>query len=225
VFFEGKVSLSESSSRSIDSVAESPHGLRGGDLQGEVTVLLQRITAGHTDAAERLIPLVYDELRRIARSFMRRERADHTLQPTALVHEAYLRLLGQTEVSWQGRGHFFSVAASMMRRILVDSSRRELRQKRGGGAAHEEFVESQVVVSGSALSATDLLALNDALERLADRDKRMVQVVELRFFAGLDVSETAEVLGVSEPTVKRSWSVARAWLARDLGGPLYAGAR
>ncbi len=187
-------------------------------LRGEVTQLLQRISDGQQGAVNLLMPLIYDELRRIARGFMRRERAEHTLEPTALVHEAYLRLLGQNHVSWQSRGHFFSLAATMMRRILVDSSRQRLRGKRGGGAEHQELLESEVMISGSALSAVDLLALDQALERLAERDGRMVQVVELRFFAGLDVEETAEALGISAPTVKRDWSVARAWLARDLGG-------
>jgi RNA polymerase sigma factor (TIGR02999 family) len=187
-------------------------------LRGEVTELLQQVSDGRPAAAELLMPLIYDELRRIARGFMRRERTDHTLEPTALVHEAYMRMLGQDRVSWQSRGHFFSMAATMMRRVLVDSSRHHLRVKRGAGAEHQELLEGEMMVAGAALSAVDLLALNEALERLARRDRRMVQVVELRFFAGLDVSETAEVLGVSAPTVKRDWSVARAWLARDLGG-------
>ncbi len=187
-------------------------------LRGEVTELLEQISAGKPAAAELLMPLIYDELRRIARSFMRRERCDHTLEPTALVHEAYLRLLGQNRVTWESRGHFFSMAATIMRRILVDSSRQHLRAKRGGGAPHEELLEGEIVVGTAPLSAVDLLALDQALGRLAERDRRMVKVVELRFFAGLDVDETAEVLGVSSPTVKRDWSVARAWLARDLGG-------
>ena len=187
-------------------------------LRGEVTALLQQVSEGRPAAAEVLMPLIYDELRRIARGFMRRERDDHTLEPTALVHEAYLRMLGQNRVSWQSRGQFFSMAATMMRRILVDSSRQRLRAKRGGGAEHDELLESEVMIAGTALSTVDLLALNQALERLGERDQRMVQVVELRFFAGLDVEETAELLGVSAPTVKRNWSVARAWLARDLGG-------
>jgi RNA polymerase sigma-70 factor, ECF subfamily len=186
-------------------------------LRGEVTELLQQIADGHQAAAELLLPMIYDELRRIARSFMRRERENHTLQPTALVHEAYLRMLGQNRVSWQSRGHFLSIAATMMRRILVDSSRQHLRVKRGGGAEHRELVDSDVHVAGGAISAVDILALNKALERLAERDPRMVKVVELRFFAGLDVEETAQALGISAPTVKRDWSVARAWLARDLG--------
>lgn len=186
-------------------------------MRGEVTELLQQVSDGRQAAADVLLPLIYDELRKIARSFMRREREDHTLEPTALVHEAYLRMLGQNRVSWQSRGHFFSMAATMMRRILVDSSRQHLRIKRGGGAEHKELLEGEMVIAGTALSAVDLLALHEALEQLAERDRRLVQVVELRFFAGLDVAETAEVLGVSAPTVKRDWSVARAFLARALG--------
>lgn len=186
-------------------------------LHGEVTELLQQISDGREHAANVLMPLIYDELRRIARSFMRRERVDHTLEPTALVHEAYIRMLGQNRVSWQSRGHFFSLSATMMRRILVDTSRQRVRAKRGGGAVHEELFEGAVTVAGTELDPVDLLALNQALERLGEKDKRMVQVVELRFFAGLDVSETAQVLGVSDPTVKRDWAVARAWLARELG--------
>ena len=186
-------------------------------LRGEVTELLQQVVDGRPAAADVLMPLIYEELRRIARSFMRRERASHTLQPTALVHEAYLRMLGQQRASWESRGHFFSMAASMMRRILVDSSRRQLRAKRGGGADHQELAAGELQISDLSMSAVDLLALHDSLERLAQHDARMAQIVELRFFAGLNLEEIAEVMGVSQPTVKRSWSVARAWLARDLG--------
>ena len=194
--------------------AEDPEEAK---LRDEVTELLQQIVDGRPKAADVLMPLIYDELRRIARSFMRRERSDHTLQPTALVHEAYLRMLGQNRATWQSRGHFFSMAAAMMRRILVDSSRRQLRKKRGNGAEHEEFIEEQIRLSDSGMSAVDVLALHEALERLTTQDERMGRIVELRFFGGLGLEEIAEVLGVSEPTVKRSWSVARAWLARDLG--------
>ncbi len=186
-------------------------------LRDEVTELLQQVVDGRPAAADMLMPLIYEELRRIARSFMRRERASHTLQPTALVHEAYLRMLGQQRASWESRGHFFSMAAAMMRRILVDSSRRQLRAKRGGGAEHQELAAGEIQMADVSMSAVDLLALHDSLDRLAKHDGRMVQIVELRFFAGLNLEEIAEVIGVSEPTVKRSWSVARAWLARDLG--------
>lgn len=204
---------------------EPPHGTddnlmsdaEGARRRGEVTELLQQMVEGRPSAGEILMPLVYEELRNIARGFMRRERSNHTLQPTALVHEAYLRLLGQNHVSWEGRGHFFSVAARMMRRILVDASRRRVRHKRGGGAQHEELTGSQIAGPKGELQQIDVLALDRALERLGVQDRRMVQIVELRFFAGLGVEEIASALQISEPTVKRSWSVARAWLARDLG--------
>lgn len=186
-------------------------------LQGEVTLLLGRISTDEGSATNLLMPLIYDELRRIARSSMRRERADHTLQPTALVHEAYLRLAGQKNADWQSRGHFFSMAARMMRRILVDSARTRLRHKRGSGAEHEELIEAEIRDGGVSLSPVDLLALNQALERLAEIDGRMVRIVELRFFAGLGTAEIADLLGISKPTVKRSWSAARAWLARYFG--------
>jgi RNA polymerase sigma factor (TIGR02999 family) len=182
----------------------------------DVTRLLQGTADGQLSAAEILMPLIYEELRRIARSFLRRERADHTLQPTALVHEAYLRMVGQNRVTWQGRAHFFSIAAKMMRRILVDSSRRKLQYKRGGDVEILAITSDEIRGSGTPLSATDLLVIHEALERLAERDRRMVQVVELRFFAGLNNEEIAKVLQISEPTVKRSWAVARAWLAREL---------
>lgn len=185
--------------------------------RGEVTELLQQMVEGRPSAGEILMPLVYEELRKIARGFMRRERSSHTLQPTALVHEAYLRMLGQKQVSWEGRGHFFSVAARMMRRILVDACRRRIRQKRGGGAPHEGLTASQIAGPNGEFEQIDVLALDEALERLGVQDRRMVQIVELRFFAGLTVEEIASALQISEPTVKRSWSVARAWLARELG--------
>ena len=197
-------------------IANASENLGDQALRGEVTELLHQMIAGKPDAVGSLMPLIYDELRRIARSFMRREHSDHTLEPTALVHEAYLRLVEQNRVTWQSRGHFFSVAATIMRRILVDSSRQRLREKRGGGAAHDEFIESEFRVSGSVMGPEELIALNDALERLAERDNRMVKIVELRFFAGFDVAETAAALGLSEPTIKRNWSVAKAWLAREL---------
>lgn len=183
---------------------------------GEVTLLLHQMVEGRTSAAETLMPMIYDELRRIARSCMRRERPDHTLQPTALVHEAFLRLAGQDRTDWQSRGHFYAMAARMMRRILVDSSRSRLRNKRGSGAEHQEYIDGEIAVAGKSMSAVDLLALDEALEHLAEVDGRMVKIVEMRYFAGLGNAEIAEMLGISEPTVKRSWSTARAWLARYL---------
>ncbi len=165
------------------------------------------------DALDALFPLVYDELRRLAGAYLRRERPDHTLQPTALVHEAYFRLVGQRNVDWRNRAQFLGVAASMMRRVLVNYSEERAAQKRGGGAtlvaleSTVEFLEAQDV---------DVLALDQALTALAAVDPRGSRVVELRFFGGLNVEETAEVLGTSPATVKRDWSLARAWLRRAL---------
>ena len=162
--------------------------------------------------------LIYYELRRIARSCMRRERPNHTLEPTALVHEVYFRLVAQNGATWQSRAHFFSIAACIMRRVLVDSSRSRLWHKRGHGAEHQEYIDAEISVGGRTMSAIDVLALNDALDQLAAVDARMEQIVEMRFFAGLDNAEIAAMLQISESTVKRSWSVARAWLARYLAG-------
>jgi len=179
----------------------------------EVTVLLSALTRGDQDAGAKLIPVVYEELRRLAGSYMRRERADHTLQATALVHEAYLKLVEQQSVNWQSRAHFFGVAAQLMRRILIDHARGHLRQKRGGEykkvALNEAFVFSPE-------QSAELLAVDASLERLAKLDERQARVVELRFFGGLSVEEAASVLGISPKTVKRDWAVAKAWLYADL---------
>jgi RNA polymerase sigma factor (TIGR02999 family) len=158
---------------------------------------------------EELLPLVYQELRRLAAGYLRRERAGHTLQPTALVHEAYLRMVDQTQVRWQNRAHFFGVAAQMMRRILVDHARSQHAEKRGGDV-QKLSLDENIDVSGD--RASELVALDEALERLAEIDPQKSRVVELRFFGGLSVEETAEVLGVSAPTVKRHWRLAKAWL-------------
>ncbi len=158
---------------------------------------------------EELLPLVYAELRRLAAGYLRRERAGHTLQPTALVHEAYLRMVDQTQVRWQNRAHFFGVAAQMMRRILVDHARSQHAEKRGGDV-QKLSLDENIDVSGE--RAAELVALDEALERLAEIDPQKSRVVELRFFGGLSVEETAEVLGVSAPTVKRHWRLAKAWL-------------
>ncbi|MFL6228568.1 MAG: sigma-70 family RNA polymerase sigma factor [Pyrinomonadaceae bacterium] len=175
----------------------------------EVTRLLVQLTDGDHDALDALLPLVYAELRRLAASYLRRERDGHTLQPTALVHEAYLRLIDQTQVRWQNRAHFFGVAAQMMRRILVDHARSQQAEKRGGDV--QKFsLDENIDVSGE--RASDLVPLDEALERLAEIDPTKSRVVELRFFGGLSVEETAEVLGVSAPTVKRQWRMAKAWL-------------
>jgi RNA polymerase sigma factor (TIGR02999 family) len=158
---------------------------------------------------EELLPLVYAELRRLAAGYLRRERVGHTLQPTALVHEAYLRMVDQTQVRWQNRAHFFGVAAQMMRRILVDHARSQHAEKRGGDV-QKLSLDENIDVSGT--RAAELVALDEALERLAEIDPQKSRVVELRFFGGLSVEETAEVLGVSAPTVKRHWRLAKAWL-------------
>jgi RNA polymerase sigma factor (TIGR02999 family) len=179
----------------------------------EVTLLLSALTRGDDGAASKLIPVVYDELRRLAGSYMRRERVDHTLQATALVHEAYLKLIEQRSVNWQSRAHFFGIAAQLMRRILIDHARGHSRQKRGG-EQKKVSLDGAFVFSGQ--QADELLAVDDSLNQLAKIDARQAKVVELRFFGGLSVEEAAEVLGVSPKTVKRDWSVAKAWLYADL---------
>lgn len=181
----------------------------------EVTNLLRRMSAGDCDAAVEVVPLIYDELRRLAAHFMAHERPDHTLQATALVHEAYLRLVDQKQADWQSRAHFYGAAAGVMRRILVDHARARRAQKRGGDAPHVPLDECPAF---SGAHSEELVALDAALRRLAERSPRQVRIVELRFFAGLNVEETAHVLAVSAKTVKRDWSMARAWLYRELRG-------
>lgn len=180
---------------------------------GEVTQLLINWSNGDQTALDKLIPLVYDELHRLAHHYMSRERPGHTLQTTALVNEAYLRLVDQKSVSWQNRAHFFAVAAQVMRQILVDYARRRQYLKRGGQAVQVSLDEAAVV---SQERGADLVALDDALTSLAAVDPRKSQIVELRFFGGLSVKETAEVLKVSPRTVMRQWSLAQAWLYREL---------
>jgi RNA polymerase sigma-70 factor (ECF subfamily) len=180
----------------------------------EITKLLVRMKDGdRAAAAAKLMPLVYDEFRALAARHLRRERADHTLQPTALVHEAYLKLIDQTRVDWQGRTHFFAVGAQAIRRILVDHARQKKRQKRGGGAGRVALDDS---VALAPKREEEILALDEALERLDKLDHRQAQVVEMRFFAGMNVEEVAEVLGVSKRTVEGDWTMARAWLMREL---------
>ncbi len=183
----------------------------------QVTRLLRELDEGQTDAANRLAPLVYDELHLIAVNALRRERDGHTLQPTALLHEAFLRLVGQSETAWQSRAHFYGIAATSMRRILVDHARRRRATKRDHGLR----VTLDDSIAGGAGQGTeralDVIALDDALARLAALDERQARVVELRFFAGLGVDETAHALGISVATVKRDWTFARAFLARELG--------
>jgi RNA polymerase sigma factor (TIGR02999 family) len=178
----------------------------------DVTRLLAELQSGQAGAAEALVPLVYAELHALAVHFMRGERDDHTLQPTVLVHDAYLRLVGQRDTSWQSRSHFFGIAAQAMRRILVDHARRTRAAKRDGG----ERVTLDESVADRSGRTVDLIALDDALARLAALDPRQARVVELRYFSGLDIEQTAAVLGVSPATVKRDWTFARAFLQREL---------
>ena len=179
----------------------------------EVTQLLEDLSGGDQAAFEKLAPLVYDELHRLARGYMSRESAGHTLQATALVNEAYLRLVDQTRVQWRNRAHFFGVAAQMMRRILVDHARKRGSQKGGGDFAR---VSLAGVEDFSPQPADDVLALDDALKDLARLDPQQARVVELRYFAGLTIEETAEALGLSHDMVKREWATAKAWLYRAI---------
>jgi RNA polymerase sigma factor (TIGR02999 family) len=190
--------------------------------QAQATHLLQQWARGDRAALDRLMPLVYDELRRLAASYMRRERPSHTLQATALVNEAYLRLIDQTQVQWQNRAHFFGIAAQLMRRILVDHARSDQAAKRGGGKTqisldNDQVLRESMIYSGEDQSL-DMLALDEALEELAELDPQQGRIVELRFFGGLSIEETAEALGSSPATVKREWAMARAWLHRRLSG-------
>ena len=177
------------------------------------TELLRAWSQGDGSALDRLVPLVYEELHRLARRYMRQERPDHTLQATSLVNEAYLRLIDVNRVEWRDRAHFLAVAAQMMRRILVEFARHRHRQKRGGGAVRVNLDDLQELPDPK---ERDLVALSDALSALATFDARMGQVVELRFFGGLTVEETADVLNVSAETVQRDWKTAKAWLLREL---------
>lgn len=176
---------------------------------GEVTVLLQKISSGDSKAADRLVPLVLQELQELARRYLRTERPGHTLQATALVNEAYLRLVGDQARDWRNRAHFIGVSASIMRRILIDHARRKQARKRSAGEPAFELGGQQGL---SSEQAEELIALNSALDRLEDMNPRQRQVVELRYFGGLSLEETAEALGVSDMTVKRDWMAARAWL-------------
>lgn len=182
--------------------------------QGEVTKLLKAWSEGDQTALEKLTPIVYKELHRLAGRYMKGERPGHSLQTTALVNEAYMRLVDYKRMEWQNRAHFFAVSAQLVRRILVEHARRR-NLKRGGGLRHVSLDE--VAVTGGGRSA-DLVALDDAMNALARMDPRKERVVEMRFFGGLSVEETAEVLKVSPVTVMRDWSTAKAWLYRELGG-------
>jgi RNA polymerase sigma-70 factor, ECF subfamily len=188
---------------------------RVGESRGDVTALLIRFRQGDRAAESQLIPLVYAELRRLASGYLKRERFDHTLQPTALVHEAFVRLAGGNQPPWQDRAHFFAVAARLMRQVLVEHARRHQALKRGKDferlPLEEEFVFSEE-------KSAEMLALDEALERLARQDERQSRIVEMKFFGGLSVEEIAGLLEVSPRTVKREWTMARAWLHKEVAG-------
>jgi len=189
------------------------------DRETEVTEIVSRLkNAEGADraSAEDLLPHVYDELRMLARRYLSRERPGHTLQPTALVHEAYIKLVDQSKVDWQGRTHFFAVGAKVMRHLLIDHARGKGRAKRGGGRQRVTLADGMTPFGGRELDAEDLLALNEGLDRLAELDARQAKVVELRFFGGLTVPEVALILEVSQRTVEGDWAHARAWLKREL---------
>ena len=180
----------------------------------EVTQLLQAWGEGDRDALDQLMPVVYDELNRLAQPYLRGERRDHSLQTTALVNEAFLKLVNVQNVQWQDRAHFFAISSRLIRQILVDRARRRGYQKRGGGKRHVELEESAVVDSGR---DGDLMALDEALQALTEFDERKSRVVELRYFGGLTIEEAAAVLEVSPDTVRRDWRLAKAWLRKRLG--------
>lgn len=184
-----------------------------------VTDLLARWSAGDVAARDALVPLVYEQLRRIARKCLLSQRSGHTLQPTALVHEAYLRIAKGDSLRWQNRAHFFAVAAQMMRQILVDHARRAAAGKRGGGAITLVLDEE---VAARTQNNLDLIALDTAMKRLAALDERQSRIVELRFFGGLSIEETAHVMEISSATAKREWATARVWLHREIGSPAEA---
>ena len=182
---------------------------------GEITVILQRVERGEEQAAERLLPLVYGQLRQLAAARMAHESAGHTLQPTALVHEAWLRLGGDQQPEWKSRAQFFAAAAEAMRRILIDSARRRLAQRRGGRLEHVNI--DDIDVAGAANDGR-LLKVNDALEKLAISDPKKAELVKLRYFGGLTLEEAAQVLDIAELTARRWWVFARAWLLEEMSG-------
>ena len=185
----------------------------GASGSGEITLLLRRLQEGDKGAEEHLIEKVYGELRKLAASYLRRERPGHSLQPTALVNEAYLKLTRLDRLSWQDRSHFFGVAAHLMRQILVDHARARRAEKRGGDVRVVPLDEALILDKGRPM---EIIALDEALDRLQEKDPRGAKVVECRFFGGLSVEETAEVLGIAPRTVKRDWYLCRAWLQREL---------
>ena len=179
-----------------------------------VTEMLFQMSEGNKDVVNDIFPIIYDELRKLANNYLRQERTNHTLQPTALVHEAYMKLVDHTRINWQNRAHFLGMSANIMRQILIDHARRHRAEKRGGEHENLQLEETFVVVSKE--RPVDLLALDEALEKLAELDPVKSRLVELRYFGGLTVEETAEVMGVSEITVKRHWRMAKAWLAEAI---------
>jgi RNA polymerase sigma factor (TIGR02999 family) len=181
-----------------------------------ITQLLIAWGDGHREALDQLLPLIYDDLRRIAAAFMLRETPGHSLQPTALVHETYLRLIDQRRVQWRNRAHFFGVAASMMRRILVDHARARRAEKRGGDGERVTLMADEVAAPEQ--NGIDVLDLHESLERLAAFDPQQERIVELRYFGGLTIDEAAEVVGISQATVVREWTIAKEWLRADLSG-------
>ena len=186
-----------------------------GSESSDITRILKRVSGGEAQAAHELLPLVYEQLRAAAQKQMARERGDHTLQATALVHEAYLRLVGPLDLPWENRAHFYVAAAEAMRRVLIEHARKRGRVKRGGGLR-------KIPLSGDELARDsdpdEIMSVDAAIRRLEERDGRMARIVRLRFFAGLGVAETAAVLGLSDRTVRREWALARAWLHRELTG-------
>jgi len=185
------------------------------DKSREITRMLHEWSDGRREALEDLMPLVYNELRRQASRYLRRERIGHTLQTTALIHEAYLKLIDQRDVNWQNRAHFFGIAAQGMRRILVDYAKTRHREKRGGAGENLPLDEARFIAFKE--KSVDLVALDEALTQLAKFDDQQARVVELRYFSGLSIEETAEVLKISPATVKRDWTIAKGWLKREIG--------
>ena len=181
-----------------------------------ITEILSELTGGNRNSLHELLPLVYDELRSLANSYLRKERGNHTLQPTALVHEAFLRLIDQKQIDWQNRAHFFGIAARLMREILIDYARAQKREKRGGEFKTQIALDDAINFSGSARRELDVVAVDEALSKLEELDRRQAQIVEMKFFGGLTIDEIAEVLDVSPATVKREWSTAKLLLSRML---------
>ncbi|HKX83969.1 MAG TPA: sigma-70 family RNA polymerase sigma factor [Pyrinomonadaceae bacterium] len=188
-----------------------------GDDHQQITKLLLAWREGEPAALDRLMPIVYDELKRLASAYMRRQKPGHSLQTVDLVNEAYMRLIDSSRVNWQDRNHFYAIASQIMRRLLVDSARKRNSQKRGGGRAQITLDDNLEVAGGA---GTDIVALDEAMKRLAALNPRQSRIIELRYFGGLTEEETAEVLGLSSRTIRRDWTVARAWLFRELTGTL-----